>query len=155
MYLKFYKCRKVSQFWELTHGHWVYILFGLTANGFVSFVWNPMLWASGYLENQDKTYFKTLPSALSFQDHKKYEPPHDKTNKMACATSEDSDQPGHPPSLIRVFAVHMKKAWVLSYPWAHREDSDQTGQMPRLIWVFAGRTVILLVVWWGGSYLVL
>ena len=34
-----------------------------------------------------------------------YEPPHDKTNKMTCAPSEDSDQPGHPPSLIRVFAV--------------------------------------------------
>ena len=45
-----------------------------------------------------------------------YEPPHDKTNGIACAPSEDSDQPGHPPSLIRVFAVHMKKAWVLSYP---------------------------------------
>ena len=44
------------------------------------------------------------------------EPPHDKTNKMACAPTEDSDQPGHPPSLISVFAVHMKKAWVLSYP---------------------------------------
>ena len=29
---------------------------------------------------------------------------------------EDSDQPGHPPSLIRVFAVRLKKAWVLSYP---------------------------------------
>ena len=45
--------------------------------------------------------------------------PHDKTkltNKMACAPSEDSDQPGHPPSLIRVFAVRIKKAWVLSYP---------------------------------------
>ena len=28
-----------------------------------------------------------------------YEPPHDKTNKMACVPSEDSDQPGHPPSL--------------------------------------------------------
>ena len=40
------------------------------------------------------------------------EPQNDKTNKMACAPSEDSDQPGHPPSLIRVFAVHMKKAWV-------------------------------------------
>ena len=26
------------------------------------------------------------------------------------------DQPGHPPSLIRVFAVRMKKAWVLNYP---------------------------------------
>ena len=33
------------------------------------------------------------------------EPPHDKTNKMACALSKNSDQPGHPPSLIRVFAV--------------------------------------------------
>ena len=33
------------------------------------------------------------------------EPPHDKTNKMACAPSEDSDQPGHPSSLVRVFAV--------------------------------------------------
>ena len=30
--------------------------------------------------------------------------------------SEYSDQPGHPPSLIRVFAVRMKKAWVLCYP---------------------------------------
>ena len=45
-----------------------------------------------------------------------FEPPHDKTNKMACAPSEDSDHPGHPPSLIRVFVVHMKKFWVLSYP---------------------------------------
>ena len=35
---------------------------------------------------------------------------------MACALSKDSDQLGHPPSLIRVFAVRMKKAWVLSYP---------------------------------------
>ena len=36
---------------------------------------------------------------------------------MACAPSEDSDQPGHPPSLIRIFAVRMKKPWVLSYPF--------------------------------------
>ena len=35
---------------------------------------------------------------------------------MACPPSEDSDQPGHPPSLMRVFAVRMKKASVLSYP---------------------------------------
>ena len=33
-----------------------------------------------------------------------------------CAPSEDSDQPRHPSSLMRVFAVRMKKAWVLSYP---------------------------------------
>ena len=39
---------------------------------------------------------------------------------MACAPCKDSDQtghqPGHPPSLIGVFAVHMKKVWVPSYP---------------------------------------
>ena len=36
------------------------------------------------------------------------EPAHDKTKKKktACAPSEDSGQPGHPPSLIRVFAWH-------------------------------------------------
>ena len=44
------------------------------------------------------------------------EPQHDKTNKMACVPSEDSYQPGHSPKLIRVFAVRLKKAWVLSYP---------------------------------------
>ena len=36
--------------------------------------------------------------------------------KMACVLNEDSDQPGHLSSLISVFAVRMKKAWVLSYP---------------------------------------
>ena len=50
------------------------------------------------------------------QKRLKYEPPHDKTNKLACAPNEDSDQPGHPPSLIRVFTVRMKKASFLSYP---------------------------------------
>ena len=33
------------------------------------------------------------------------EPHHDKTNKVACAPSKDTGQPGHPPSLIRVFAL--------------------------------------------------
>ena len=33
-----------------------------------------------------------------------------------CAPSEYSNQPGHLPSLIGVFAVRMKKAQVLSYP---------------------------------------
>ena len=36
-----------------------------------------------------------LPGAIYIIDL-----PHDKTNKMACAPSEDSDQPGHPHSLI-------------------------------------------------------
>ena len=34
------------------------------------------------------------------------EPQHDKTNKMACAHSEDSDQPGHLPSLMSLRCLH-------------------------------------------------
>ena len=44
------------------------------------------------------------------------EPPHNKTNKMICAPSEDSDQPGHSPSLIRVVPIRLKEHWVFSYP---------------------------------------
>ena len=39
------------------------------------------------------------------------EPPHDKTNKMVFVPSEDSDQPGHLLTLIRVFAVHLVGSW--------------------------------------------
>ena len=74
------------------------------------------------------------------------------------APSEDSDQPGHPPSLIKVFAVRSMGSpvwsesslcaqWVAKDPsflHADSQDSDQIGRMPRLIWVFAGRTLILL-----------
>ena len=64
-------------------------------------------------------------------------------------------QPGHPPSLIRVFAVGMKKAWALNFSaqedatqssfdallvaielkhlHAVSKDSDQIAQMCRLI----------------------
>ena len=56
-----------------------------------------------------------------------------------CAPSEDSDQPGHSSSLIRVFAVHMKKAWVLSYPlsvqWRLGSDWADAQADLRLGWV--------------------
>ena len=41
---------------------------------------------------------------------------------MTCVPSEDSDQPGHPPSPIRVFAVRMKKHWALNYLLSASED---------------------------------
>ena len=59
-----------------------------------------------------KVYLILLLTELHFRDHYPCVLPHDKTNKMACALSKDSDQPGHAPRLIRVFAGHMKKAWV-------------------------------------------
>ena len=77
-----------------------------------------------------------------------YEPPHDKINKMACAPSEDSDQPGHPPSLIRVFAVRMKKAGVHSYPLSAQRRLISLGESES--WL--GTHAIFLVLSWGGSY---
>ena len=57
-----------------------------------------------------------------------------------CAPSEDLDQLGDPPSLIR-FSTYVQ--WVAKDPsflHADSEDSDQTGQMPRLVWVLNGHT---------------
>ena len=65
--------------------------------------------------------------------------PHDKTNKMACVPSEDSDQPGHPPSLNRVCAVRMKKAWVLFYLLSAQRRL-WSALVSTQIWVFTGRT---------------
>ena len=53
------------------------------------------------------------------------------------------------------WASAWRKLGSLTTHWAHSEDSDQTGRMPRLIWVFTGRTVILLVLSWGGSIMLL
>ena len=68
-----------------------------------------------------------------------------------CAPSEDSDQTGRMPRPIWFFAVHMKKAWTLSYPLSAQRRLI-TGQMPRLIWIFAGPTHILLVLSRHGSF---
>ena len=63
---------------------------------------------------------------------------------MTCAPSEDSDQPGRPPSLIRVFAVRMKKQWVPSYPLSAQ-------RMPSADLSLRWALVILLVLSCGGS----
>ena len=47
-----------------------------------------------------------------------------------CAPSEDSDHPGHPPSLLRVFAVRVKKTWVLSYPLSAQRRLIRLGGCP-------------------------
>ena len=66
------------------------------------------------------------------------EPPHDKSNKMAFVPSEDLDQPGHPPSLIRIFAARsMDMRTQCSF--MRTAKTDQSGRMHRLICVFAGR----------------
>ena len=67
------------------------------------------------------------------------EPPHDKTNKMTRALSEDSDQPGHPPSLISLRCPH-EEILCPQLLIERTTKTDQTGRMSRLVWFFAGRT---------------
>ena len=62
---------------------------------------------------------------------------------MACAPSEDSDQPDHQPSLINLHCPHVE-SWG---PYPLSEDSDQTGRM-----LVAGRTFNLLVLSGDGSF---
>ena len=56
---------------------------------------------------------------------------------MTCAASEDSDQPGHLPSLISRCCLH-EEGLGPKLPKKCTGMTDQTGQMPRLILVFAG-----------------
>ena len=53
---------------------------------------------------------KERQSCCLFKVYTLFEPQHDKTNKITCAHSEKSNQPGHLPSLIRVFAVRFRVA---------------------------------------------
>ena len=78
------------------------------------------------------------------------------SRRMTKLTSEDSDQPGHPSSLIRVFAVQMQKPWVLSYLlstqrrlWSDWADAQAE---PSLLWAhwsfywfrgWSGRAIVL------------
>ena len=89
---------------------------------------------------------------LNHQQTSVTEPSHDKTNKMACAPSKDSDQPGHSPSLIRDFAVRMKKDWVLSYTLSAQRKlwSDWADAQADLSLHWAHSHFVVLS--WGSSY---
>ena len=60
---------------------------------------------------------------LTFMTVFTFEPSRDKTNKMACAPSEDSDQPGHPH----------EESLGPQLPTERTAKTDHTGRMPRLI----------------------
>ena len=57
-----------------------------------------------------------------------------------CAPSEDSDQPGHPSSQIRFFAVRSAKD--PSFLHADSEDSESS---------LGAHVIFFLVLSWGGS----
>ena len=81
-----------------------------------------------------------------------FEPPHDKTNKVAMHTTKIQISLGIRPVWSEPSLCVQWVAYDPTFLRADSEDSDQTGRMPRLIRVFAGRTATLMVLSWGGSF---
>ena len=93
------------------------------------------------------------------------EPRHDKPNKMICAPSEDSDQPGHPPSLIsfrrcppeanlgpKLPSERTAKSLIrLGGCPGWSETLIRLGGCPGWSKASLGTKVILLALSWGGS----
>ena len=83
---------------------------------------------------------------------KEHEPQHNKTNKMACAPSEDSDLPGHPNKLI---SLRCPSEEALG-PWLSFQRTVKTlirlGGCPGWSEPSLGAYAISLVLSWGDSH---
>ena len=55
----------------------------------------------------------TVPERIFWK--KSFEPRHEISNNVVCATSKASDQPVHMRSLIKAFAIRLNIVWLLSY----------------------------------------
>ena len=79
------------------------------------------------------------------------EPLHDKTNKITFVHSEDSDQPGHLPSLISLRCPHEETLGPkLPIEWTAK-TLIRLGKCPGWSESSLGAQIILLVVSWGSS----
>ena len=77
---------------------------------------------------------------------------HNKTNKMNHATSEDSDQPGYLPSLIRAFPVHSMGSPGPSASSCGQRRLIRLGGRPGSSESWLGTQVILLVLLSSHSF---
>ena len=79
-------------------------------------------------------------NTICTKQHKIFEPPHDKTNKLHLRPVKTRINLGIRQVWSKTSLCAQSVAKDTSFIYADSEDSDQTGRMPRLIWVFAGRT---------------
>ena len=86
-----------------------------------------------------------IPCACPVTSTEPFEPPHDKTNKVAVRLAKSQISLGIHPRWSVSSLCAQRVAKDPSCLHEDSEDLDQTGRNPRLIWVFAGHTVTLLV----------
>ena len=77
-----------------------------------------------------------------------FEPKHDKINKMSCAPSEDSDQPGHPPVWSGLSLSAWRTRGSLASHWAQATTLIRVGWSESSL----GAQFILLVLSCTGSF---
>ena len=81
-----------------------------------------------------------------------YEPLHEISNNVVCATSKASDQPAHTRSLIRAFASRLNVQRVLSY-WLNIIWSFLAKRrLHMLVWVYTCQNTALLEITCHGPY---
>ena len=81
-----------------------------------------------------------------------FDPQHDKTNKMICAPSDDSDQPGHPPSMISLHCALNGKLRTHGFFMRTAKIMIRLGRCPGWSESSLGAHVILLVLLYAGSF---
>ena len=114
--LVYWKCIKVSI--------WILLLYGIRTHVKLNVPWvtGPGLGTSinlnflfALLAVFEQRMWKSTGSPGPLCSHTQYQPQHEISNNVVCATSKASDQPAHMHSLIRAFACRFNILWVLSY----------------------------------------
>ena len=80
-----------------------------------------------------------------------FEPWHEISNNVVCATSKGSDQPAHTRRLIRAFTCRSNILWVLSYWLTLFEVSKPKRGLHRLVWVYTCQNATLFEITCRGS----
>ena len=99
--------------------------------------------------------YRLCDSCLFLMNRLKCKKQNDKTNNVVVRPAKTQVSLGIRPVWTESSLSACRKLGSLVTHLAHSEDSDQTWRMPRLICVFAGRTVKLLVLSRGGSFVLL
>ena len=109
---------------------------------------SPWNFSNELYENDHETVIFLLNSFV-----KLFEPRHEISNNVVCATSKGSDQPAHMRSLIRAFASCLSILWLLSY-WLNTiwRKSKLKRRLKRLVGVYTCQNVKLVEISCRGSF---
>ena len=102
--------------------------------------WTARVWLKGIQINPDLNALPDFATDPGLHCLSRFEPPHNKTNKMTVRPAKTQISLGIRPVWSEYSLCAQWVAKDLSFLHADSEDSDHTGRMARLVCVFTGRT---------------